>query len=87
MSSEDQDKKKVKPIEIFDLVVALTLISITSLAVTKLVEEVIDRLPIKERHRVTALFIWAVLILGVTLWFLFTRIKDNEFNPGVLLGA
>ncbi len=76
---------KKTPIQIFDLIIALTLVNVTAIAVAGLAENVIEKLPIRDRHKVYILLIWVVIVLALTVWFLYSRIKNNEIKAKDLL--
>lgn len=80
-------KKNLNPIEIVDLLIAFALVSITTLSFTKLIEEVIKTMPVREKHRVFIILLWALIIGSLTVWFIYQRIKDNTLNPVLFVGS
>ncbi len=80
---EDIKKKKLSTVQVFDIIIAFGLIGITSLTLAKLFEELYKFLPLKDRHKIVITFIWLVVLMSVTAWFLYTRIKDGEIDPSI----
>jgi uncharacterized BrkB/YihY/UPF0761 family membrane protein len=80
-----ETSRKKTPIQIFDLIIALTLVNVTAIAVAGLAENVIEKLPIRDRHKIYILLIWVVIVLALTVWFLYSRIKNNEIDAKDLL--